>query len=114
MYEVYKQTLMEEFQNVDFVSVQADDMTDILCIPQFIILLRYVKLDGPVERFYSFFQVQCFPLLCIFNVTKFRFKFLTSSCSRSLPMFVHQCLYSDPWFIFFMSVESLGMYTLYN
>jgi hypothetical protein len=29
MNEVYKQTLMEEFQNANFVSIQADETTDI-------------------------------------------------------------------------------------
>jgi hypothetical protein len=66
MCEVYKLTLMEEFQNVDFVSIQADDITDILCIPQFVILLRYVKLDGPVERFYSFFSGSVFSIVMHF------------------------------------------------
>jgi hypothetical protein len=28
MYEVYKQTLMEEIQNVNFVSIEADETTD--------------------------------------------------------------------------------------
>jgi hypothetical protein len=54
MNEVYKQTLMEEIQNANFVSIQADETTDILCMSQFVILLRYVKRDGPVERFHSF------------------------------------------------------------
>jgi hypothetical protein len=58
MYDVYKQTLMEEIQNVNFVSIEADDTTDISCMSQFVILLRYVKRDGPVERFNSFVQVQ--------------------------------------------------------
>jgi hypothetical protein len=56
MYEVYKQTLMEEIQNVNFVSIQADETTDISCMS--VILLQYVKRDGPVERFNSFVQVQ--------------------------------------------------------
>jgi hypothetical protein len=58
MYEVYKQTSMEEIQNANFVSIQADDTTDISCMSQFVILLRYVKCDSPVERFHSFVQVQ--------------------------------------------------------
>jgi hypothetical protein len=98
MYAVYKQTLMEEIQNVSIVTIQ---FYWLLCISQFVMLLWFVKLDGPVERFFSFFQVQCFSLLHNFNVTKFRFKFLTSSYLRSLPMFVCQYLYSEPLFIFF-------------
>jgi hypothetical protein len=58
MNEVYKQTLMEEIQNANFVSIQADKTTDISCTSQFVILLRHVKRDGPVERFRSFAQVQ--------------------------------------------------------
>jgi predicted nucleotidyltransferase len=37
MYEVYKQTLMEEIQNANFVSIQADETTDISCMSQFVI-----------------------------------------------------------------------------
>jgi hypothetical protein len=58
MYEVYKQTLMEKIQNANFVSIQADETTDISCMSKFVILLRYVKCDGPVEIFNSFVQVQ--------------------------------------------------------
>jgi hypothetical protein len=32
MYEVYKQTLIEEIQNSSFISIQADERTDISCI----------------------------------------------------------------------------------
>jgi hypothetical protein len=58
MNEVYKQSLVEEIQNANFVSIQADKTTDISCMSQFVILLRYVKRDGSVERFHPFFQVQ--------------------------------------------------------
>jgi hypothetical protein len=58
MYEVYKQILTEEIQNANFVSIQADETTNISCMSQFVILLRYVKRDSPVERFHSFVQVQ--------------------------------------------------------
>jgi hypothetical protein len=58
MYEVYKQTLMEEIQNANFVSIQADETTDISGMSQFVMLLRYVKRDGPVDRFNSFVQVK--------------------------------------------------------
>jgi hypothetical protein len=58
MYEVYKQTLIKEIQNANFVSIQADETTDISCMSQYVILLRYVKRDSPVERFHSFVQVQ--------------------------------------------------------
>jgi hypothetical protein len=49
---------MEEIQNANFVSIQADETTDISCLSKFAILLRYVKRDGPVERFHSFVQVK--------------------------------------------------------
>jgi hypothetical protein len=49
---------MEEIQNANFVSIQAVETTDISCMSQFVMLLRYVKRDGPVERFHSFVQVQ--------------------------------------------------------
>jgi hypothetical protein len=52
MYEIYEQTLMEQIQNTNFSSIEADKITDI------VVLLQYVKYDGPVERFSSFLQVQ--------------------------------------------------------
>jgi hypothetical protein len=58
MNEVYRQTLMEEIQNSNFVSIQADETTDISYMSQFVILLQYVKRDGPVERLHSFVKVQ--------------------------------------------------------
>jgi hypothetical protein len=58
MYEVHKQTLTEEIQNANFVSMQADETTDISCMSQFVIFLRHVKRDSWVERFYSFVQVK--------------------------------------------------------
>jgi hypothetical protein len=49
---------MEEIQSANFVPIQADKTTDISCMSQFVILLRYIKRDGPAERFHSFVQVQ--------------------------------------------------------
>jgi hypothetical protein len=43
MYVVYNQTLMEEIQNANFVSIQAYEMTGILCRSQFVLLLWYVE-----------------------------------------------------------------------
>jgi hypothetical protein len=45
-------------QNAEFISIQADETTEISCMSQFVILLRYAKRDGPVERYHSFVQVQ--------------------------------------------------------
>jgi hypothetical protein len=58
MYEVYTQTLMEKIQNANFVSIQAVETTDISCMSQFVLLLRYFKRDGPADRCNSFVQVQ--------------------------------------------------------
>jgi hypothetical protein len=55
---VYKQILMNEIQNANSVLIQADEMTDISCMSQFVILLRCVKCNSPVEGFHSFYQVQ--------------------------------------------------------
>jgi hypothetical protein len=45
---------MQEIQNSNFVSIQADEMTDILCMSEFVILLPYVRHDDPVEKFNCF------------------------------------------------------------
>jgi hypothetical protein len=70
MNKIYKQTLMEEIQNANFLSIQADKTTDISCMSQFVILLRYVKRDGPVERFHSFVQVQNRTEKCLASVLR--------------------------------------------
>jgi hypothetical protein len=70
MYEVYKQTLMEEIQNANFVSIKANETTDISCMSQFVILLRYVKRDGLVERFNSSVQAQNRTAECLASVLK--------------------------------------------
>jgi hypothetical protein len=56
MNEVYKRTLMEEIQNVNFVSIQADKTTDISCMSQFVILLRYVKRTAQLRDFIPLFK----------------------------------------------------------
>jgi hypothetical protein len=45
---------MEEIQNSNFVSIQADETTGILCMSEFVILLPYVKHDDPVEKLNCF------------------------------------------------------------
>jgi hypothetical protein len=70
MYEVYKQTLMEEIQNANIISIQADETTDISCMSQFVIFMRYVKRDFPVERFYSFVQDQNYTAKGLASVLK--------------------------------------------
>jgi hypothetical protein len=58
MNEAYKQTLMEEIQNANFVSIQANKMTDISCHVSVCHIAVYVKCDGPNERLHSFVHVQ--------------------------------------------------------
>jgi hypothetical protein len=60
--------MMEEIKNAEFVRIQTDETTDILCMSQFVLLLRYVKRDGPVERFNSFVPVQNFMVECFASV----------------------------------------------
>lgn len=57
MYSVYLEELKIDLHNVDFVSVQADETTDITCKSQFVIVLRYVKGSNSVERFVCFVDV---------------------------------------------------------
>lgn len=57
MYEVYRETILKEIQDAKFVAVQADETTDISCMSQMVILLRYVIDSGPVERLVSFVNI---------------------------------------------------------
>ncbi len=57
MYSIYLNEIKNDIENVNFVSVQADETTDITCVSQFVILLRYVKNNRPVERFSAFVKV---------------------------------------------------------
>jgi hypothetical protein len=58
IYKAYKQSMMEGIQNAYFVSMKANETTDISCMSQFAFLLQYAKCEGPVKRLNSFVQVQ--------------------------------------------------------
>lgn len=57
MYEVYIEEIKKEIDDASFVSLQADETTDVSCRSQFVIILRYLKDSQPVERFLAFIDV---------------------------------------------------------
>jgi hypothetical protein len=57
IYAVYKETVQQEIQNAKYVAVQADETSDVSCMSQLVILLRYVNSSGPVDRFISFVHI---------------------------------------------------------
>ena len=58
MLKVYTEEITREIKNSSYVSVQADETTDISCKFQFVIIVRYVKDFKPVERFLKFVELQ--------------------------------------------------------
>jgi hypothetical protein len=58
MYKVYIEELINDIKAANYVSLQADETTDISCRSQFVIILRYIKGYKPVERFLSFEAVR--------------------------------------------------------
>lgn len=57
MLDVFLETVKSAVEDTHFVSVQADETTDIACTSQFAVIIRFVQHDGsPVERFLSFFE----------------------------------------------------------
>lgn len=58
MYTVYINEVKGELDSANYVSLQADETTDVSCKSQFVIVLRYVKNTRPVERFISFVDVR--------------------------------------------------------
>ena len=56
--KVYTEEITREIKNSSYVSVQADETTDISCKSQFVIIVRYVKDFEPVERFLKFVELQ--------------------------------------------------------
>ncbi|XP_050292838.1 uncharacterized protein LOC126733546 [Anthonomus grandis grandis] len=54
---VVQEIILEELKNTEFVSVQADETTDISCCAQFSVILRYVCKNEIVERFLGFYDV---------------------------------------------------------
>ena len=58
MLKVYTEEITRKIKNSSYVSVQADETTDISCKYQFVIIVRYVKDFEPVERFLKFVELQ--------------------------------------------------------
>ena len=58
MLKVYTEEITREIKNSSYVSVQADETTDISCKSQFVIIVRYVKDFEPVKRFLKFVELQ--------------------------------------------------------
>ncbi|KAK7878088.1 hypothetical protein WMY93_031235 [Mugilogobius chulae] len=55
IFEVYEKAIQDEISQAPFVAVQADETTDVACISQCVIVLRYITNEGAmVERFLSF------------------------------------------------------------
>ena len=58
MLKVYTEKITREIKNSSYVSVQADETTDISCKSQFVIVMRFVKDFEPVERFLKFVELR--------------------------------------------------------
>ena len=54
MFGTYREHMAEEIRKTSFVSVQADETTDVSNMSQFVIILRYVVGDKVQERLYGF------------------------------------------------------------
>lgn len=52
-----KERILNELKNADFVSLQADETTDVSCKSQFSIIFRYVYKNEICERFFGFYDV---------------------------------------------------------
>ncbi|GLV33389.1 hypothetical protein CBL_20135, partial [Carabus blaptoides fortunei] len=57
MYKVYIEEIKSEIDKANFVSLQANETTDVSCRSQLVIILRYIKDSQPVERFLAFIDV---------------------------------------------------------
>ena len=56
MFSIYRKEVEKEVQEASFVSIQADDTTDVSCVTQSVLILRYMKNKKIVERFHGFLQ----------------------------------------------------------
>ena len=56
--EVYTKEITREIKNSCYVSVKADETTDISCKSQFVIVVHYVMDFKPVKRFLKFVELQ--------------------------------------------------------
>lgn len=74
MYSVYLDELKSDVNNADFVSVQVDEVTDITCKSQFVIVFRFIKGKTIVERFVSFVEVHDRTGRGLFEVLKSKLK----------------------------------------
>ena len=57
MYEVYIDNLHTEVNTAQFIAIEADETTDVSCLSQFAIILRFVQDNVPVERFLKYVDV---------------------------------------------------------
>ena len=57
MLKVYAEEITREIKNSSYVSVQADETTDISCKSQFVIIVCYVKDFEPVKGFFKFVEL---------------------------------------------------------
>jgi hypothetical protein len=57
IYDVYREALQEDINKAMFVSVQADETTDISNKTQIVIVLHFVKGSKVVEHFHGFVQL---------------------------------------------------------
>ena len=58
MYQVYFDTVKADVSAAKFVSVQADETTDVFCRSQFAVTVRFVRRGLPVERLLSFYEAK--------------------------------------------------------
>ena len=59
MYSVYRDLIRSDVQKTDFVSIEADETTDVSCKSQMVSVLRYLlENDTVVERFVEFTEVK--------------------------------------------------------
>ncbi|XP_065673955.1 zinc finger MYM-type protein 1-like [Hydra vulgaris] len=69
MYKIHRK-IKREIDKARFVSLQADETTDVSCRSQFVIILCYLKGYQPVKRFIAFIDVQDRTAMGLTNVLK--------------------------------------------
>ncbi|KAJ4432725.1 hypothetical protein ANN_21362 [Periplaneta americana] len=65
MLKVYNEEVTKELNSVNYVSIIADDTTDIFCQFKLVLLLRYIVDGKPVERFWKFLNPESHYALAI-------------------------------------------------
>lgn len=58
IYEVVKKEIIAKIEESEFVSIQADETTDIIRISQFVIVLRFIVGFKPIEVFWKFINLK--------------------------------------------------------